>query len=77
MYAPQSFLVMVSLAQNLRSERNYTDIFPIFQKDFIYWQGESKTDTFFFITFYPHLYNSILAFHDSILDFCNSILALL
>ena len=74
---PSHFCVMVTLGQNLWSERNYmsTNIFPIFQKDFIYWQSKSKTETFLLYNLLPRFYNSILGFHDSILDFYNSILA--
>ena len=77
------FCVMVTLAQNLRSERNYTDIFPFFQKDFIYWQSESKTEMclpYNLLSAFIQLdtrfswleldfYNSILAFYNSILVF--------
>ena len=72
------FLRWLRWHQNLRSDRNYTDIVPIFYEDtstsFID-KAKARLKRFFFIIFYPRFYNSILAFHCSILDFYNSILA--
>ena len=69
---PSHFCVIVTLAENLRSERNYTDIFPIFHKDTstsLIDKANVRLKRFFFITIYPRFCNSILAFHDSILTF--------
>ena len=74
------FLRWLRWHQNLRSDRNYTDIFPIFYEgtstSFID-KTKVRMKRFFFITFYPRFYNSILVFHRSILDIYNSILAFL